>query len=259
MNRLPLIALVACSVLAGVGEMIAAEYLSGLSWQEPPIVRPGITCGAPPSDAVVLFGGRDLSAFDGGEKWRVDGGVAIVGEGNITTRQEFGDCQLHIEWTSPTPAEGEGQNRGNSGLFFVRQGIGGGYELQILDSYDNRTYFDGQAGAIYKQTPPLVNAMRPPGEWNAYDVIWHWPRFNEDGDLVRPATITVLQNGVVIQSGFELKGDTPFNRPPQYQSHLPRGPIMLQDHLNPVRFRNIWVREIKPLHVERVEQPALSP
>lgn len=229
-----------------------AEYLNGIKWEAPPVVDPGESNTDPPSDATILFDGTDLSAWNNGENWTVKDGTAITGKGVITTKQEFGDCQLHIEWSAPTPPKGSGQGRGNSGVFMM-----GRYELQVLDSYDNETYHDGQAGAIYKQSPPAVNAMRPPGEWNSYDVLWTAPRFSEDGKLQSPAYITVLHNGVLILNHFELKGDTPFIRPPQYNPHPPTGPITLQDHGNPVRFRNIWVREFKPVQGEQVRAPYL--
>ncbi|HBJ35220.1 MAG TPA: DUF1080 domain-containing protein [Planctomycetaceae bacterium] len=230
----------------------AQEYLNGIKWEKPPIVTPGATNSDPPSDAIVLFGGTDLSQWRGGDKWKVEDGVAIVGKGQITTAEEFGDCQLHIEWSAPTPPKGQGQGRGNSGVFMM-----GRYELQVLDSYDNETYFDGQAGAIYKQTPPAANATRPPGEWNAYDVFWTAPRFEEDGSLKSPAFITVMHNGVLVLNHFELLGDTPFNRPPEYKAHPPKGPISLQDHGNPMRFRNIWVREFKPVTGVQEREPFL--
>ena len=188
-------------------------------------------------DAIVLFDGKDLSAWNGADTWKIeDGADGRRPATMIETKQQFGDCQLHIEWSAPTPAKGEGQGRGNSGVFF------GPYELQVLDSYENETYFDGQAGAIYKQTPPMVNAMRQPGEWNVYDVIWTAPRFNDDGTLASPAFITALHNGVVIQNHFQLLGDTPFNRPPQYNKHDgraadppagPRQPGAVPQHLGP--------------------------
>lgn len=219
----------------------AGEYLSGIRWQEPPVVMPGESNDQPPSDAIVLFGGDDLSQWQNGDRWTVRDGVAIVGKGQIVTKQEFGDCQLHIEWSAPVPPTGKGQGRGNSGVFLM-----GRYEVQVLDSYENPTYFDGQAGAIYKQTPPAVNAMRPPGQWNTYDIFWTAPRFNEDRSLASPAYVTVVHNGILILNHFELQGDTPFNRPPRYDYHGPKGPIALQDHGDPVQFRNIWVREFKP-------------
>lgn len=219
-------ALLLCSIPAS-----AAEYLNGITWEAPPIVTPGETDDAPPSDAVVLFGGEDLSHWKNGENWTVKDGIAYAGKGFIVSKEEFGDCQVHIEWSAPTPPKGSGQGRGNSGLFLM-----GTYEIQILDSYENETYHDGQAGAIYKQTPPMVNAMRSPDQWNTYDVIWTAPRFNNDGSLKSPAYITALHNGVVILNHFELKGDTPFNRPPQYNKHGEKGPISIQDHGNPVAF-----------------------
>lgn len=230
----------------------AQEYLSGIEWEKPPIVTPGKADADPPSDAIVLFDGSDLSQWKGGENWKVEDGVAVVGRGQITTKQEFGDCQLHIEWSAPKPPTGSGQGRGNSGVFLM-----GRYEVQVLDSYDNETYFDGQAGAIYKQTPPAVNAMRPPGEWNSYDIFWTAPRFEDDGSLKSPAYITVVHNGVLILNHFELLGDTPFNRPPKYTAHGPTGPISLQDHGDPVRFRNIWVREYRPAQGEQTREPFL--
>ncbi|EMI18711.1 multi-domain protein [Rhodopirellula maiorica SM1] len=215
-------------------------------------MTPGETNADAPSDAVILFDGADLSEWKNGDKWDVKDGVASTGKGMITTKQEFGDCQLHIEWSAPTPVKGSGQGRGNSGVFMM-----GRYEIQVLDSYDNETYFDGQAGAIYKQTPPSVNATRPPGEWNTYDIFWTAPRFGDDQKLVSPAYVTVVHNGVLILNHFELKGDTPYNRPPEYKAHKPVGPISLQDHGNPVRFRNIWVREFKPAVGVQEREPFL--
>jgi hypothetical protein len=240
---------VALSVAVVTSCSIGQEYLSGIKWPEPPIVTPGKTDADPPSDAVVLFDGKDLSAWDGGEKWKIEDGVAIVQGGDITSKQSFGDCQVHIEWSAPVPAEGEGQGRGNSGVFLMDR-----YEVQVLDSYKNKTYFDGQASAIYKQTPPMVNAMRPPGEWNTYDIIWTAPKFKEGGSLESPAYITVLHNGVLTLNHFELQGNTPYNEAPKYENHG-KLPIHLQDHGNPVRYRNIWVREIKPIVGKRERVP----
>jgi hypothetical protein len=228
---------------------ISKEYLTGIEWPKPPILKPGKTNADPPSDAIVLFDGRDLSAWKNGDRWKIEDGAAVVGGGEIETKQEFGDCQLHIEWSSPVPARGESQGRGNSGVFLM-----GRYELQVLDSYDNETYYDGQASAIYKQTPPMVNAMRPPGEWNTYDIIWTSPRFKEDGSLESPAYITVLHNGVLTLNHFALLGTTPFDSAPKYEKHG-KGPIRLQDHGNPVRYRNIWIRELKPMEGKKVREP----
>ena len=228
----------------------AEEYLNGIKWEEPAVIAPGVKNSDPPSDAVVLFGGDDLSQWNNGDKWPVKNGIAFSGKGQIVTKEEFGDCQLHVEWSAPTPIKGSSQGRGNSGIFLM-----GKYEIQVLDSYGNKTYFDGQAGAIYKQTPPAVNAMRAPGQWNTYDIFWTCPRFEEDGSLKSPAYVTVVHNGILIQNHFELKGDTPFNRPPAYNKHADKGPIALQDHGNPVRFRNIWVREFAPAKGEQAREP----
>ena len=234
-----------------MSNVLADEYLNGIEWKEPPVVVPGEN-GGPPSDAVILFDGKDLLSWQGSDNWTIENGVAVSGKGDLRTKAAFGDCQLHIEWSAPTPATGSGQGRGNSGVFLMDT-----YELQVLDSFENKTYFDGQAGAIYKQTPPQVNATRAPGTWNIYDIAWTAPRFQEDGALMSGAYMTVLHNGVLILNHFELKGDTPFNRQPQYKKHDATGPITLQDHGNPVRFRNIWVRELKPVVGEQVREPFL--
>lgn len=236
----------------GVQNASAEEYLNGIKWQPPAIVTPGSTNADPPSDAIVLFGGEDLSKWKNGENWSVNNGIAYSGKGKIVTKESFGDCQLHIEWKAPEPVKGNGQGRGNSGVFLMDR-----YEIQVLDSYDNETYHDGQAGAIYKQTPPAVNAMRPPSQWNTYDIFWTAPRFDDDGKLVSPAYITAIHNGVLILNHFELKGDTPYHRPPAYSAHPPVGPISLQDHGNPVGFRNIWVRPFKAAQGEQVRKPFL--
>ncbi len=245
--------LILLSLVCLASRLTAAEYLNGIKWEKPAIVTPGTTNADPPSDAIVLFDGTDLSKWKNADTWKVEDGNAITGKGQIVSKDEFGDCQLHIEWSAPTPPKGSGQGRGNSGVFLM-----GKYEIQVLDSYENETYHDGQAGAIYKQTPPAVNAMRKPGEWNTYDIFWTAPQFADDGSLTSPAYITAVHNGVLILNHFELKGDTPFNRPPMYKAHGPKGPIALQDHGNPVRFRNIWVREFKPAAGEQVRQPFIK-
>jgi hypothetical protein len=218
------------------------EYKSGIEWPEPKVVTPGKTDAEPPSDALVLFDGKDLSKWNGGEKWEVKDGVATARKGSIVTKDSFGDCQLHIEFATPEKVTGSSQGRGNSGVFLMNK-----YEVQILDSYENKTYFDGQCGSIYKQTPPMVNCCRKPGEWQSYDIIFTTPRFGEDGKVVKPGYVTVIQNGVVVQNHFELMGSTSYTEAPHYEKHGEKGPISLQDHGNPVRFRNIWIREIKPL------------
>jgi Domain of Unknown Function (DUF1080) len=215
----------------------------------PPAIDPGTpstqdNVGRPPSDAVVLFDGTDLSKWsqkDGSPaKWKVgDGYFEVVPKtGYIYTRQAFGDCQLHVEFAEPSPARGEGQDRGNSGVFLM-----GLYEIQVLDSYQNKTYADGQAGAVYGQSPPLVNASRQPGQWQSYDIVFHGPRFGGDGKLLRPARVTVLQNGVLVQDNVEIQGSTATEKP-GYNPQPDKLPLALQDHNHPVRYRNIWVREL---------------
>ena len=207
---------------------------------EPRVIDPG----PPPSDAIILFDGKDLSQWRSSEgggpaRWEVKDGVATVnGTGTIATKQGFGDCQLHVEWATPAKVQGEGQGRGNSGIY-----LQGRYEVQVLDSYNNKTYYHGQAGSIYNQHAPLVNACRKPGEWQTYDIIYHAPRFDEKGKLQKAATITVLQNGVLIQDNVEIKGDTA-GKAPKYKAHPLKQPVALQDHHNPVRYRNIWIREL---------------
>ena len=228
----------------------AQEWKSGIEWQEPPLVTPGVTNDAAPSDAVLLFNGTNLDAWNGGDKWLVQDGIAIPRETAITSKQQFGDIQLHLEWSAPTEIKGEGQGRGNSGCYLM-----GLYEVQILDSFENQTYFDGQTGSIYKQTAPLANAMRKPGEWNTYDIIFNAPRFKSNGDVVKPGFVTLIQNGVLMLNHFELEGPTSYTEAPHYQAHAETGPISLQFHGDPVKFRNIWVREIKPAVGRRVSGP----
>ena len=211
---------------------------------EPRVVTPGVGTAAP-SDAIVLFDGKDFSKWektDDGSKpgWKLENGAMTVvkGAGGIRTKESFGDCQLHIEWRTPTVVKGEGQERGNSGVFLQSN-----YEVQVLDSYNNKTYVNGQAAAIYKQSIPLVNACRPPGEWQTYDIIYRAPRFKENGELDQPAYMTVIQNGVLVQNHFQLLGDTPNVGLPKYKAHRDR-PLMLQDHNDPVSYRNIWIRKL---------------
>ncbi|UCG89395.1 MAG: DUF1080 domain-containing protein [Gemmatimonadota bacterium] len=214
-------------------------------WEPEPEVVTSEADGVPPSDAVVLFDGTDLSGWvheDGSEpRWHVGNGVMTVspGTGSIRTRQGFGDVQLHIEWRTPAEIVGDGQDRGNSGIYFMER-----YEVQVLDSYDNRTYSNGQAGSIYKQHIPLVNASRAPGVWQSYDVVFIAPRFAADETLASPAYMTVFHNGVLIQNHVELQGPTLYIGVPQYEAHGDRAPLLLQDHGNPVSFRNIWIREL---------------
>ncbi|NLC57604.1 MAG: DUF1080 domain-containing protein [Armatimonadetes bacterium] len=217
---------------------------------QPRVIDPGTAStperpGTPPSDAVILFDGRSLDGWvstDGSPaKWKLENGFMEVapGTGSIQTKAEFGDCQLHIEWAAPTVVKGESQGRGNSGVFLM-----GRYEIQVLDCYDNPTYPDGTTAAIYGQFPPLVNACRKPGEWQSYDIIWEGPRF--DGEtLVRPAYVTVLHNGVLVHNHTELIGPTTHREILPYVKHPEVGPLMLQDHGDLVRFRNIWYRPLK--------------
>ncbi|MCS7337963.1 MAG: DUF1080 domain-containing protein [Verrucomicrobiae bacterium] len=204
--------------------------------------------GRPPSDAVVLFDGRDLSrwvSMDGSPaRWKVQDGYmeCVPGAGSIRTLQNFGDCQLHIEWATPPTPKGTGQGRGNSGVFFGMDR----YEVQVLDSYQNSTYADGSAGAIYGQYPPMVNASLPPGQWQTYDIVYIAPRFDSKGNLVSPAFITVFHNGVLVQYHAPLTGPTSWLERKPYEPHPEKLPISLQDHGDPIRYRNIWVRELGP-------------
>ena len=223
----------------------------------PAVVTPGASDSAPPSDAMVLFDGKNLDEWvltrdKSPARWIVADGVLTVnkarGVGNIETKRSFRNYQLHIEWRIPERITGSDQARGNSGVFLASTGGGdAGYELQILDSYNNATYVNGQAGSIYKQSVPLVNPNRKPGEWQAYDVIWTAPTFAADGSLKTPAYVTVFFNGVLVQNHFELKGETVFTGLPVYKAY-DRAPIKLQSHgdpSEPISFRNIWVRELK--------------
>jgi hypothetical protein len=218
----------------------ASEWVSGIVWPEPKVVDPG-PVGGPPSDALVLFDGRDMSAWEQGQDWPVTNGAATAAAHSIHTKQAFGDCQLHVEWAAPKKVEGQGQGRGNSGVYLM-----GLYEVQVLDSCQNPTYFDGQAAAVYKQRPPLVNACRKPGQWQTYDILFEAPRFDAAGKLVRPAYVTVLHNGVLVQNHFQLLGASAWESPPAYAAHPAKLPLALQFHGNPVRFRNIWIRELPP-------------
>jgi hypothetical protein len=221
---------------------------------EPKLVTPGAAAGAAPSDAIVLFDGRNLDEWVSTRDkspagWTVADGVITVNKkaGNIETKRRFKNYQLHIEWRIPVDIDLQGQSRGNSGLFLASTGAGdAGYELQILDSYENKTYVNGQAGSIYKQAIPLANAMRKPGEWQVYDVIWTAPVFNADGSLKTPASVTALHNGVLIQNNFALKGETLYIGQPSYKP-FDGAPIKLQSHgdpSKPISFRNIWIREL---------------
>ncbi len=221
----------------------------------PAKVTPGERDGAPPSDAIVLFDGRNLDEWVTAKdrspaRWHVENGVMVVDKaaGNIETKRLFKNYQLHLEWRVPADITGEGQARGNSGLFLASTGPQDqGYEVQILDSFENKTYVNGQAAAVYKQSPPLVNASRKPGEWQSYDVVWTAPVFRADGSVETPAYVTVLHNGVLVQNHFQLAGETVYIGKPAYHPHG-RAAIKLQAHGDPsipISFRNIWVRELE--------------
>jgi hypothetical protein len=216
---------------------------------QPPVVTPGPAQPPvpPPADAIVLFDGTDLSQWasdndSGPAKWQVQDGnmVVVPGTGGIHTKRAFGDVQLHIEWSPPTPPKGESQERGNSGVFLMSH-----YEVQVLDIYHNLTYADGMAGAVYGQTPPLVNPARPPGEWQTYDIVFHRPHFDKNGKVTVPARVTVFFNGVLVQDNTVITGWTVNAARAVYRPHADALPLALQDHENAVRYRNVWVRELK--------------
>ncbi len=214
----------------------------------PPVVDPG-PAGEPapaPSDAIVLFDGKDLSHWTDMKgqpaRWKVENGYmeVVAKTGSIRTKQNFGDCQLHVEWASPVVVKGESQERGNSGVFLMNI-----YEVQVLDCYNNKTYADGMTAALYGQYPPLVNACRPPGEWQTYDIVFQRPRFDENGQVISPARFTVFHNNILVHDNVELTGPTAHKARPPYKAHADRLPISLQDHGNPIRFRNIWIRDLE--------------
>jgi hypothetical protein len=261
LNKLALAMLVAGFAVAGaaqVREPQAPKHEDTEVWEPvPAVVTPGARDGAAPSDAIVLFDGKNLDEWVSTKdktpaKWIVADGILTVskapGVGNIETKRLFRNYQLHVEWRIPTNITGSDQARGNSGVFLASTGVGdAGYELQVLDSYNNKTYVNGQAGSIYKQGIPLVNPNRKPGEWQTYDVVWTAPIFNDDGSVKTPAYATVLFNGVLVQNHFELQGETLYIGKPFYKKY-DRAPIKLQAHgdkSEPISFRNIWVRELK--------------
>lgn len=217
---------------------------------KPPVVNPGpFTASAPaPSDAIVLFDGKSLAGWQsadsagGPARWTVRDGYMEVapGTGSIRTLRPLGDVQLHVEWMAPAPPHGTGQDRGNSGVIFMD----GRYEVQVLDSWHNDTYADGQAGAVYGQYPPQVNASRPPGEWQTYDIVFHAPRFDGSGKVTRKARFTVLHNGILVQDDVVVVGPTAHGEHPPYTAHASKLPLLLQDHGHRVRYRNIWAREL---------------
>ncbi|HTQ64939.1 MAG TPA: DUF1080 domain-containing protein [Puia sp.] len=242
---------ISASIFAQKGDPKLTEVYSPV----PKVVTPGKNCGDAPSDAIILFDGKNLDQWrsvrdtTAPANWTVADGIITVNKkaGNIETRQSFMDYQLHIEWRIPENITGEGQARGNSGVFLASIGPGDdGYELQVLDCYNNSTYVNGQTASIYKQSIPLANACRKPGEWQSYDVIWTAPRFNDDGSVKSTARVTVLHNGVLVQNNYELKGVTLYIGQPFYKKHG-ASPIKLQAHgdaSEPISYRNIWVRPL---------------
>jgi hypothetical protein len=245
------IAVIAASLSLLLAQVDTKWKIHDLNRPVPPVVDAGSAStqdspGRPPADATILFDGTGLSKWqhkDGtAAKWKVENGYAevVAKTGYIYTKQSFGDCQLHVEFREPTPPHGESQERGNSGVFLM-----GLYEVQVLDSYENKTYADGQASAVYGQYPPLVNASRPPGQWQWYDIVFHGPHFDAAGKLLRPARETVFHNGVLVQDNVELSGPTEHGERPPYKATPEKLPLALQDHGDPVRFRNIWIRELK--------------
>lgn len=253
-SKIILTALIAgCSLIAMAQEKAKPEDTE--IWEPiPKVVTPGKVLGDAPSDAIVLFNGKNLDEWVQADdqtpaKWDVASNILTVNKkyGNIETKRKFNNYQLHLEWREPSDIEGSGQARGNSGVFLASLGKGdAGYELQVLDPYNNKTYVNGMAGSIYKQAIPLANPGRKPGEWQTYDVVWTAPVFNADGSLKSPARVTVFFNGVLVENNFELKGPTLYIGKPEYTAHGP-SPIKLQAHgdkSKPISYRNIWVREL---------------
>jgi len=243
------------AAVAVVSVLFAAVAAAQISWPvhdpnrpQPPVVAPG-PAGPPvppPADAVTLFAGEDLGAWTDAKgqpaRWKVENGYfeVVPKTGDVRTVKGFGDCQLHVEWMAPSPAKGADQDRGNSGVFLM-----GSYEVQVLDCYGNATYADGMTAAIYGQYPPLVNACRPPGEWQTYDIVFRRPRFDKDGNVLAPARMTVLHNGLLVHDNAVLTGPTAHKARPPYKMHADKLPISLQDHSHPVRYRAIWIRELE--------------
>lgn len=215
---------------------------------KPPVITPPTpsaqdAAGTPPSDAVILFDGKDLSKWTAGGKeapWKVENGYMEAAGSNIQTKEPIGDCHLHVEFATPAKVDGKSQGRGNSGVL-LGNGI---YEVQVLDSYDNPTYADGQAAAVYGQNPPMANASRPPGQWQQFDILWRGPRFDKDGKLVRPARVTVMHNGLFVQDNWVLTGGSGHHAQPAYKKHPEKMPLALQFHQNTTRFRNLWYRPL---------------
>jgi hypothetical protein len=245
MRSIMLLMTIILAAIAAQAQTNSGYRIHDMERAEAPVVTPGQN-GSPPADAIVLFDGTNLDAWrtkEGGPAaWKLAEGYmeTVAGADDIFTKQEFGDCQLHIEWASPSDPAGKiDQDRGNSGIFFMEK-----YEIQVLDSYQSRTYSDGHAGSVYAQYPPQVNATRPPGEWQTYDIVFHAPRFKKDGSVRRPARITAFLNGVLVQDNVTLTGPTSWLQQKPYDKHADAMSLKLQDHDSPVRFRNIWVRPL---------------
>ena len=248
---LVLACILACTQFASAQKKINIDSLAGLLevWVNVPVVTPGQMNTDAPSDATILYNGNGLGAFqkkDGSAAgWKIDADGAVTdikGAGDLITKEAFGNCQLHLEFREPAEVKSSGQGRGNSGVYIM-----GKYEIQVLDSYNNPTYSNGQAGAVYKQHVPLVNASRKPGEWQSYDIIFTAPLFKENGDLESPARVTVMHNGVLIQNNVTILGPTDWVMKPVYKKHAAKLPLMLQDHGddgNPISYRNIWIRNL---------------
>jgi hypothetical protein len=234
-------ALVMALIVVG-GSALGQRFLNGVVWPEPAVVTPGEGT-APPSDAIILFNGKNFDEWNGAKDWKPDEDGGFTAKGALQTKRGFGDCQLHLEFASPKPAKGSGQGRGNNGVGFM----GARYEIQVLDSFENKTYPEGQAASVYNQRPPMVNASRKPGEWQTYDIIFTAPRFDGDGKVLKPAYFTILHNGVLVQNHTEVLGSTFFDQATKYVKHPDKEPIVLMYHGDPVRFRNIWIREFKEL------------
>ncbi|HTU92359.1 MAG TPA: DUF1080 domain-containing protein [Gemmataceae bacterium] len=238
--------LLGLAIIVGVvwigSRTLGQRYLSGIVWPEPSVVTPGEE-GKAPSDAIVLFDGKDFDAWERGEGGKVDADGGFTSRKVMRTKRSFGDFQLHLEFATPKEVKGRDQGRGNNGIGLM----GGRYEIQVLDNYDNKTYPEGQCAAVYNQRPPMVNACRKPGEWQTYDIIFTAPRFDSEGKLQKPAYVTVLHNGVLVQNHTEILGNTFYDKPTSYSRHAEKLPLVLLYHGNPVRFRNIWVREFQEL------------
>jgi hypothetical protein len=233
---------VAPLILLVASVSFADRYISGIVWPEPPVITPGENNSAP-SDSIVLFDGKNLDAWKNVGKTTIDADGGFTVKSALETKQAFGDIQLHVEFAEPNPPKGRDQGRGNNGIGLM----GARYEIQVLDSYENKTYFEGQCASVYNQRPPMVNASRKPGEWQTYDIAFTAPHFDAAGKVTKPAFVTVFHNGVLVQNHTEIIGSTHYDKPNTYAKHPDKQPLVLMYHGDPVRFRNIWVREIKEL------------